>query len=423
MEFYQTEYNKGREHPEHFERGPNLHALSRKNSKTPLKQTYSKESDFEFVQLGIPKRELPLETPKEDSIMISTVMTTIIENYSTDNLLLQPTALVEPHAPAKIFRQEERQLSSQGKSQTGNSWVLQLLDHLFTWIIPLAEDSKTQTNYLVDDKELWRDWEWVLSKTEEIVQKQNEAETERIKNELQSLKNASTSIKCKARFFAVTKNLFASLSQEQLTELGVDLDSSKKSKMISDVVQQCAQVWLNFIQNHFFLNKTLQQWIDYSSGFLEKPYDKGILGSTKELAFSASHGTRICGLNEKVLAEILWAIWKTLMESLRNSGCELDETASSLLAEEVCKCKENFIYLWVTTVKNSRNGVKKEGVLVQKWKQEEKLEELRISKIMELKGIDAKYVPTRYTNAHCKEKQEMDKIKKFLEQRLSFYVS
>lgn len=107
----------------------------------------------------------------------------------------------------------------------------------------------------------------------------------------------------------------------------------------------------------------------------------GIIGSAKELAFSASHGTKTSGLNEKVLAEILWAIWyqipfvlirrKTLLESLRNSGCELDETASSLLADEVCKCKENFVCLWVATVKNSRNGAKREGILVQKWKQEE----------------------------------------------------
>ena len=113
---------------------------------TARNDVFSNESDLEFIHIGSSSKDiLPFETPMEDSRMVSTVMTTIIENYSTvrvyktpisirslflslllfgndhhqENILLQPTALVEPNAPVKIFKQEDKYSSSQGYSQTG----------------------------------------------------------------------------------------------------------------------------------------------------------------------------------------------------------------------------------------------------------------------------------------------------------------
>jgi len=147
----------------------------------------------------------------------------------------------------------------------------------------------------------------------------------------------------------------------------------------------------------------------------------------KELAFAASHGPRGVGINHKVLSDIMWSLWKTLSTAIR-TGVDRDLTNDELelIAKQITITEEPFVRMWIQTVRNTRLGKTKEGVLVKKWAQEKLEEQLRLSTI-KTKGVDAKYEYKPYNPSNIKansyRKQELKDLKKVLEMKLSAIFS
>lgn len=48
------------------------------------------------------------------------------------------------------------------------SWVAYVMNALSTWLVNQPQQPEPQREY--NEKELWQDWEWILSKTEVIIQ-------------------------------------------------------------------------------------------------------------------------------------------------------------------------------------------------------------------------------------------------------------
>jgi hypothetical protein len=88
------------------------------------------------------------------------------------------------------------------------------------------------------------------------------------------------------------------------------------------------------------------------------------------------------------------------------------------LANLVSEAKDPLVSLWITTVKNSRYGASKEGLLTQRWMLEEKEAGLRLSKIKE-RGVDAKFGDLRVSKVKSNPLQ-FKKVQREIESKLQF---
>jgi hypothetical protein len=82
-------------------------------------------------------------------------------------------------------------------------------------------------------------------------------------------------------------------------------------------------------------------------------------------AFSSSSGSKV-GISEKVMVDILWSLWKTLVEVIRAAlGAELEAKQLKSLAETVATVREPLLALWIETSEKSKGGRAREGRLVE----------------------------------------------------------
>jgi hypothetical protein len=270
-----------------------------------------------------------------------------------------------------------------------------------------------------EEQQLWNDWEWVLNKTEEITVMQSNDKAHKIKQELKQLRQTAQALKFRPFYMKVAKLSFHNLGHQELIDLSTPLDSSKRSKIVTDVVNSLEDEWLNFVHGAFFL-ESADNWTQFKSSYKERPYEKNVVGSMKELAFAAFHGPKDTGLHERLLSEILWCIWKTLTGAVRLTlNRDLEESELLLSAKEVEKATEPLVKLYVETVRNSRLGSSKEGKVVQKWKIEQEEEEHRLSKMIEERGIDARY-REQLPPERIQCSRDIKELKNILETKLSF---
>jgi hypothetical protein len=61
------------------------------------------------------------------------------------------------------------------------------------------------------------------------------------------------------------------------------LDSSKVSKIIADVIKSVENQWLDSIHEIFFSSTHAKRWFLFRDSFHEKPYERNVVGSLKEL--------------------------------------------------------------------------------------------------------------------------------------------
>jgi hypothetical protein len=168
--------------------------------------------------------------------------------------------------------------------QPQNYWIVDIISRLSGWLWSnsSAVPPSDTTTSSPDAAQLWNDWEWVLSKAEEISMKHSTETSQHLKQELKQLHKTTQVLKFRSHFLKSAKNFFESLSNEELNSLQVALDSSKRSKLISDIVNSLEDEWFEYIRSTFFSEDSNSE--SFRASFKENPpYEKNIIGSVKEL--------------------------------------------------------------------------------------------------------------------------------------------
>jgi len=375
-----------------------------------------------------------LETMKENpsSIkeqLVSTVVTEVIENYDKEIFPCNPNdnSITKEFVQETNFNENNCYENSEDK-RTG--WFYYVVSSLSNWM-------KAQHSIAIQQKdsdiksemdELWKDWEYVLSKTEEFAQHQTSEDSIKIKEELKHLRSTAKALQFRTFFLSeIAHPFFILLKQTKDTkDLATELDASKTSKIISDVITQMEDEWLCLIYDTFFKDSQYEQkWIYFNENYKEKPYERNVVGSLKELAFSAARGLKDVGINERILVDILWSIWKTLTEAIRAAlGTDLTYDQLMIVAGSVAKAQEPLVRLWIETVRKSRVGRSKEGQLVEKWKKEREQNENQKKILIRKNGVDAKFFSEEPQVTLTTESQvDIRNLKSFLEKSLMFPIT
>ncbi|KAL6075957.1 hypothetical protein QOT17_003267 [Balamuthia mandrillaris] len=152
-----------------------------------------------------------------------------------------------------------------------SGWLPAFVMQLSGWLVsaasstiysssPSSTASTTETNsededVIEEDSMLWQDWEWILTEAEKFVIQRSKEEASTIQKELMKLRKGANLLKTKPLFHGYARLVF-----EELTLSGEDkeklrttvLDSSKRSKIVTDVVNAFEEEWLQFCALHFF---------------------------------------------------------------------------------------------------------------------------------------------------------------------------
>ncbi|KYQ96778.1 hypothetical protein DLAC_04078 [Tieghemostelium lacteum] len=126
---------------------------------------------------------------------------------------------------------------------------------LSNWLRGIEEKEFDPEEYREREKDLWTDWEWILSTTEEFLLKQNQSETQKVLGELDTLKKTASNLKIKPIFINRASEIIKTLSEQDLETLRQSLDSSKRLGVINTVINQMESQWLNYIQDQYFKNE------------------------------------------------------------------------------------------------------------------------------------------------------------------------
>jgi hypothetical protein len=272
-------------------------------------------------------------------------------------------------------------------------------------------------------------------------------ESEKIKTELKKLRQTGHILKTRPLFMEHAKATLSNLPHEDVELLHDSLlIPDLRSSIISRLVNSHSSEWLQTIKRVFFVSSEAesaeqqeqmahidennnndydeQLWRKYEASFSEKAYSKNVVGAMKESAFLSSHGGG-SGLTARVLGDVLWSIWNTLFSSIR--AClerELTEMECNILVQQVLHIEGPFIQLWLETIKNSRNGVSRQGVLPAKWRAESEKEKQRLNAI-KMRGADARWgqtvAPVSSINTPQDQKEpDFKRLRTLLEENLQF---
>eukprot|EP01117_Protostelium_nocturnum_P003555 TRINITY_DN1467_c0_g1_i1.p1 TRINITY_DN1467_c0_g1~~TRINITY_DN1467_c0_g1_i1.p1 ORF type:complete len:366 (+),score=113.87 TRINITY_DN1467_c0_g1_i1:184-1281(+) len=305
--------------------------------------------------------------------------------------------------------QDYKRTENEESVSTSHIWFINLMFELAAWMkskrtnevsilggnstkLECVSSLESVSNLSFD---LCEGWEWVLSDLEEMEREQSLRESMKIREELGTLRNNS-SLNFRSYFISLSSNKIEQLNGEEQSLLSYVLDPCKSSKILSDVIQLYKDVWLQFVKESIFQIKdggvNNNQWESFVDSYDEKPYQRNLVGALKELAGAASLGRKDVGIDKKVMADILWSIWKTLSSSLRITlGRELSRYELTCLGNEIAKCQENIIALWIQTVKTSKSGTAKAGLVVKKWSEAKELEKKKMTEKILSCGVDAKW--------------------------------
>jgi len=201
------------------------------------------------------------------------------------------------------------------------------------------------------------------------------------------------------------------------------LDSSKRAKIISDVVHQFESEWRDFIEQRFFNSVDSYILRDFRESFMEQPYSKNTVGAMKEFAWKASHGNGSVGLTDTILSEIVWSLFSTFILALRdnlNHTKEITDNDLQAMAEEIGKSTESIATLWLETVQKSKFGIAHEGILVAKWQKEELAKRKRLDHLKKMGAVDGKYIGGKvYVAPHEHASVELANVKQILESKFA----
>eukprot|EP01088_Endostelium_zonatum_P004628 TRINITY_DN1593_c0_g1_i1.p1 TRINITY_DN1593_c0_g1~~TRINITY_DN1593_c0_g1_i1.p1 ORF type:complete len:360 (+),score=91.62 TRINITY_DN1593_c0_g1_i1:120-1199(+) len=318
---------------------------------------------------------------------------------------------------------------TQNNIQEEKHWLSMFFVYLGSWL-KVEEEVQLEDPDLILDQEpitpeqdgtdIWLQWEWILGRAEEALMKKEEENSEALKNELKELRKRANRLKTKPRFFDEAKNVFdTSLTLEDAITLQVNvLDSSKRSKIISDIISNNSNHWISFIRLAFFIDADDDFFI-YKEVWEEGAYRKGVVGGLKEVAWKASHGNGKEGLTTNVLCDILWSLWNSLcfsISSVLDRPLTYDEQEG--VASKICECKEELVKMWVSTIKNSLLGTSLAGQVVEKWREADRQRKAKLE-VIKKQGSDAKY-EYKKTVITAAERKPIGELRKMLESQLVF---
>ncbi len=124
-----------------------------------------------------------------------------------------------------------------------------------------------------------------MSETERVALQRSLEEAERIKSELSSLRRNANLLRARPYFLQNAKNVLQgkNFSLEDSFKLETTaLDSSKRSKLISDVINSFADEWLECVKDSFFRDADPQVRQSFEESYRESTYHKGIVGGKRE---------------------------------------------------------------------------------------------------------------------------------------------
>ncbi|KAM9960303.1 hypothetical protein ACTFIW_009432 [Dictyostelium discoideum] len=149
--------------------------------------------------------------------------------------------------------------SSSSPSNSNGSWTPEIFNSLISsltnWLKGIEENKVSEEEYKIRESELWLDWEWILSTTEEFLIKQNQTENARVLGELDILKRAASNLKVKP-IFINRANLI--LKEQLFEQQDIDLlstsplDPNKRLGIITTIINTLEVEWLNYIKQKYF---------------------------------------------------------------------------------------------------------------------------------------------------------------------------
>eukprot|EP01027_Heterolobosea_sp_BB2_P022336 GEZU01032879.1.p1 GENE.GEZU01032879.1~~GEZU01032879.1.p1 ORF type:complete len:429 (+),score=107.30 GEZU01032879.1:345-1631(+) len=356
--------------------------------------------------------------------------------------------------------QSEDLTSNETGTSPKSGWMSDILSKLSSWLAvisssppsprdsSLAEPAKNgicnsgEANQQSNPDEEWDDWEWILSKTEEWIMKYSQEKASQIESELQQLRNKSRSLRTKPQFIKRAAEAIDLLTEDQKKDLLVTLDSSKRSKIISDAISSLEREWTRILKDKLFIDEKLSVWKRFKSFYTEQQYEKNLIGSMKEMGWKASHGAPGTGLTAKVLGDIIWCFYKTFTDELRNhividlpTSTEAGQTVPEELEREVSNrlqiiedmvamAQTPIINLWIDTTRNIKSITERdaEGKLPIKWRQQELEKAFQRMQHVRRHGADASFLIEKQETKEERgiEREKLKELRKMLEEKLSF---
>jgi len=140
----------------------------------------------------------------------------------------------------------------------------------------------------------------------------------------------------------------------------------------------------------------------------------------KDFGFFCSHGSGEVGLDAKVLTELLESWSHVLLAAIKELRPDYDVHPDDrfLLQSQIAEALVPLVQLYIERVRNSLSSQKFEGLLPQKWSEEDKKEKERLAQIKE-KGADAKYSEGWLIRSVEKmDSEQMESLRLLLESRL-----
>ena len=274
---------------------------------------------------------------------------------------------------------------------------------------PLKENKSLDESVI--DESFWNEWEWVLSRTEEIAIQQSEKRKKQIDRELKHLRREASHLQQRPYFVSKAQAILsvASLEESNLDFKGiftqnqidlienVPLQASLRSKLLRDIIDQFSQEWLSFIGNTFFNDEPVDipgddNYAIFIENYAETTYSKNITGALVSMGFLASHGSGEV-LTAQVLGDILWSWWSTLCRSIQEILDDKKCTQESLekLAHQIIKSGPVIARVWCETVEHSHKTKDSTGILPEKWKQQEQAETQRLNNLRAVGLVDASF--------------------------------
>jgi len=294
-----------------------------------------------------------------------------------------------------------------------HSTLWSMISSIFNWIyqdkidVPITNSSTGEENIL-------QDWEIILSTTEKFIHHQNE----KVKHELTTLRRISNHVGYRSRIIQKVQTHYQILDKKIAKSL-IDsrLDSSKRNRLIKDLINTYQQQWLQFLVQIINFNSCLTELVillnnsnsiitpstitctpsstlvinTLKDNWLEDKYSKNICGELLSLAFQASHPSENNGLTYVVIGDMLWAMFLCLSRQLTSiMNRTLYQYESDLLLDQVFNLLNSLITSWHHVSSISGSILERSGLLPIKWHNEH-IESLSKIDQIKLKGVDAKF--------------------------------
>lgn len=292
-----------------------------------------------------------------------------------------------------------------------------ILTRMVGWVYPLSTPPLSNSSKQMDE-DLIKDWQWLLSTSEEIALKQDERRSADIRKELDVIKKVTNSVKYRKCIFSEVTKYIDTLSLEMVTVLqNSRLDASKRDRIFRDIIRSVSGCWLLNILTDIFMardfNSTCETNISENANFLshpfdvsafiasnpesftsrwnEQPYKKNICGELASMAFYASHPTQEKGLTVPLITDILWSIHVCLS---REISADLNRVLSTqeyeYLTRKVLSILPDLVSLWYTTTQKVGDIANRAGCLPEKWNLDRQKEDIRLA-TLKASGVSARY--------------------------------